>query len=148
MQQPHIVLNWGAIAVSIIVAFIFGGIWYGPLFGKTWAKAMGMDCEKKPELAVMRKAMAIQLVGTFLIAFCLTHDLQAWLPSAWGIPGNDGPSWLHGFMGGFFTWLGFFVPLQLNKVAWEQKPWKVFFINAGHDFINLQILSQILAAWR
>jgi hypothetical protein len=148
MQQPHIILNWGAIVLSIVLAFMFGGVWYGPLFGKTWAKAIGMDCEKKPPKEVMMRAMGLQVLGTFLITFCLTHDLQAWRPSAWGITSGDGSDAVMGFFGGFFTWLGFFVPLQLNKVGWEGRPWKVFFINAGHDFVNLQIISQVLSHWR
>ena len=54
---PNIVLNWPAIIVSIIAAFMFGGLWYGPLMGKAWAKAMGMSFDCKPDAATMRKSM-------------------------------------------------------------------------------------------
>src|SRR3954470_21766025 len=115
-MQPHITLNWWAILTAIVVAFFFGFAWYGPIFGKTWAKMMGMNCEQKPDMAVMRKALVIQIVGLFLITFCLDHTLQVWHPSVWGVGPDGGADWQFGFMGGFFTWLGFFVPLQLNKV--------------------------------
>ena len=145
MAQPHIVLNWMAIAASVVAAFVFGGIWYGPLFGMTWARLMGFT--EKPDKSKMKRGMGLQLLGTFLVTYCLAHSEQVWRGSVWGV-GPDGPDAMYGFMAGFFTWLGFYVPLQLNKVGWELKPWKIFFINVGHDFINLQIIAMILAFWR
>lgn len=147
MMQPLITINWVAIVVAFIAAFVFGGIWYGPLFGKIWGRAIGMDCESKPDPKVMRRAFLLQIIGLFLTAYVLTHSIQVWRPSAWGL-GGDMSDTTYGFLGGFFTWIGFYVPLQLNKVGWEGRPWKVFFINAGHDFINLQILCQILSHWK
>lgn len=150
-MQPQIVLNWGAIVVSAFAAFFFGYLWYGPLFGKVWGKEMGMSLGAKPSPEAMKKMMMkgliIQLVGLFLMAFVLAHANQVWRPSVWGV-GEDQPSCVYGFFGALFTWLGFLVPLQLNKVAWEMKSWKVFIINAGHDIINLLIMSMILSYWR
>ncbi|MER2512837.1 MAG: DUF1761 domain-containing protein [Nitrosomonas ureae] len=51
-------------------------------------------------------------------------------------------------MSAFFTWIGFYIPMQFSKVAWENRPWKVFFINTVHDFILLLIFSTIFAYWR
>ena len=147
MTHPNIVLNWPAILSAVVAAFVLGGIWYGPLFGKMWAGLMGFKMDQKPEPKVLRKAMIIQFVGTFLAAYVLAHSGAVWRGSVWGV-GSDGPDAMYGFFAGFFTWLGFYVPLQLNKVAWEMKPWKLFFINSGHDFVSLQIMAQILAHWR
>ncbi|MEW6055028.1 MAG: DUF1761 domain-containing protein [Bdellovibrionota bacterium] len=148
MQQPNLIFNWPAIGVAIVTAFIFGGLWYGPILGKKWAKLMGMSMEDcKPDPKGMRKMLAIQLFGTFLTTYVLAHSVQVWRPSVWGV-GADGSDAMYGFFCGLFTWLGFYIPLQLGKVAWEQRPWTLFLINTGHDFINLQILSQILAHWR
>lgn len=146
-MKPEIVLHWPAIAAAVVAAFAFGGVWYGPLFGKTWGALMGMPMDRKPEPAVMKRAFANQLVGTFLTAFVLAHSVSVWRPSVWGA-GADAPSVTYGFLCGFFTWLGFYVPLQLSKISWENRPWKLFFINAAHDFISLQFISQILAHWR
>ncbi|NJN52279.1 MAG: DUF1761 domain-containing protein [Gammaproteobacteria bacterium] len=33
-------LNWIAIVVSTALAFVLGGLWYGPLFGKAWLSAL------------------------------------------------------------------------------------------------------------
>jgi hypothetical protein len=46
-----------------------------------------------------------------------------------------------------FTWLGFFLPLQMNRVAWEMKKWGLVAINAGFDLTRLLVYSFILAYW-
>jgi hypothetical protein len=146
-MQPQLVLNIPAVLVAALAAFFFGWIWYGPLFGKTWAKAMGMKMDKKPDPSVMMRGMVLQIISLLLMSYVLAHSVQVWRPSVWNA-GQDQANHVYGLMGGFFTWLGFFVPMQLHKVAWENKSWKLFLINIGHDFIALQILGQILAAWR
>ncbi len=35
-----------AILLAVVASFIFGAIWYGPLFGKTWAGLMGFKTVK------------------------------------------------------------------------------------------------------
>jgi membrane protein implicated in regulation of membrane protease activity len=44
----------------------------------------------------------------------------------------------------FFTWLGFYFPGELGRVAWEQKSWKFFFINTGYQFLSLLVVALIL----
>ncbi len=147
MTEPQFILFWPAIFAAVVAAFLFGFVWYGPLFGKTWARLMGMDVSKKPESKDMRRALIIQIFGTFLVALAMSQINQMWRPSVWRV-GYDSADLIYGFCGGFTAWIGFYVPLQLNKVAWEKRPWSVFFINTGHDFLNLQLISQILAHWR
>jgi hypothetical protein len=148
MQAPHIVLNWFAIIAAIVAAFIFGFLWYGPFMGKTWAKLMGFSPEQcKPDPAKMIKMLALQLIGTFLTTYVLAHSTQVWRPTVWGV-GADAPNWMYGSMSAVFTWIGFYVPLQMNKCTWEGKPWKLFALNSAHDIINLMIIAQILANWR
>jgi len=146
-MQPNLVLNWTAILVSVLAAFFLGFLWFGPLFGKPWAKLMGMKMTKKPDGKTMARLLGIQLFGTFLTAFVIAHTIQVWRPSVWGV-GQDDVGYMYGFYCAFFTWIGFYVPLQLGKVTWENRPWKLFLINSGHDLSVLLIISQILANWR
>ncbi len=141
--MPHIQLNWLAIFLSMVAAFVFGFFWYGPLFGKPWAKIMGLKMDCKPEGKVMARAFGLQIVGLFLTTFVLAHTCQIWRPSVWGV-GQDDSNAIYGFFGGFFTWVGFYVPIQFGKISWENRPWKLFLINSTYDFLNLQLISQIL----
>lgn len=147
-MQPHLTISFPAILSAAFAAFLLGWLWYGPLFGRTWGKLMGMKMDKKPEAAFMIKALGFQFLGLFLTSYVLAHSGQIWRPTVWGAATDGGSNAAFGFMAGVFTWIGFYIPQQLSKVNWEMRPWKLFFINAGHDFVALQVIAQILAHWR
>ena len=42
-------LDWLAVLVATAAAMALGFIWYGPLFGKAWARASGLAMGSKPE---------------------------------------------------------------------------------------------------
>ena len=49
---------------------------------------------------------------------------------------------------GLLVWLGFIVPTLFNGVAFERKPWKVFFISAIFQLLSLVTMGMILSYWR
>src|SRR3989338_10473535 len=140
-MMPEIHVNYLAVGAAVIANFVFGWLWYSPLlFAKPWAREMGMDMSKKPDPKVMMRGMILMIIGSFLVAWVLAHNAAVWRPSTWNVPGAaDGPAALLGFQSGFFTWLGFFVPQLLGSVAWENRSWKLFGINAAYNFLALQI---------
>ncbi len=146
-MHPTIQLNVLALIAAVVASFVFGFLWYGPLFGRKWAALMGMPTDVKPDKKVMLRGMGLTLLGTFLTAYVIVYTGAIWRPSVWGL-GPDGPSYVFGFLTGFFTWIGFYVPLLLVTVAWEGKSWSLFGLNAAYHFLNLQIIAMILAYWR
>ena len=145
-MQPVIVVNPTAIVVSVVVSFVIGAIWYGPLFGKTWAQAMGMSAQ--PSGAEIARGSLFNIIGLFLMAYVLAHGVAVWRPSTWGVAGADQEAWVYGFYGGFFVWLGYVMPILLNSVAFERKSWTAFGIQLGYQFISLQAMGMILSHWR
>ncbi len=143
---PVIPLNYLAMGVGVVANVIIGFLWFGPLFGKPWAKEMGLDMSQKPDNKQMFKSLGLMIIGTFLTAFVLSHSLFVWKPSSWNLPG-DGPAWMYGAYAAFYTWLGFYVPLLFGSIAWEGKSWKLFFINAGYNLVSLFAIGFILAVW-
>lgn len=91
--------------------------------------------------------MLIFAIGNFLIAFVLAHSLEVWRPSAWGLAGDQSASY-YAVNAAFFTWIGFFIPLQIGRVAWEKKGWGLVAINGLFDLVRLLIFSFVLAYWR
>jgi hypothetical protein len=144
---PPIHISFMAVVVAVVVSFLFGWLWYGPLFGKRWAGHMKLPRNHKPDPKLMLRSLGLTLLGTILMAYVLAHAVEVWRPSVWGV-GQDGPSYLYGFFSGFFTWIGYFVPLLLGAVAWESRSWSLFRLNAAYHFVNLQIIGMILAYWR
>ncbi|MBI5507967.1 MAG: DUF1761 domain-containing protein [Deltaproteobacteria bacterium] len=146
-MQPTIHLDFAAILVAVLSNLVLGGLWYGPMFGGTWAKLVGMDISKKPPASAMVRGYVMMVVGAFLTAYVLAHSAEVWRPSSWGLQG-DAPAWTYGVMSAGFTWVGFYLPVLSGSVAWEGKSWKLFAINAAYYFVALQIMGAILAFWR
>lgn len=146
-MHPDIHIHAPAVVVAALAVFFFGWIWHGPLFGKTWAALMKFPSDFKPTRQQMIRSMVLSLAGSLLTAFVLAHSVEVWRPSVWRAGQDQGPA-VYGFFAGFFTWLGFYVPMLLAGVAWEGRPWKLFGLNAAYHFVALQIMGAILAFWR
>lgn len=137
-------LNYSAILVAVVANFFLGFLWYTPLFGKVWARENGFDTSIKPAGGAIAKGMIINVIGNFLLAFVFAHNIGAWT----FVPGMDVMSNTGKIMNAaIFTWLGFYVPVDLNAVAWEKKSWKLFFINTGYHLAMLLVAATILTLW-
>ena len=144
-MQPDIHINMIAILVAVVANFIFGALWYMPLFGKAWAREMKMDISgPKPPSSEMIKGMVIMVIGNFLMAYVFAHNIAVWNPVTWGQAASATPPMQMAFAASFFTWLGFYVPQDLGRIAWEKGTWKLFFINTGYHFLSLLIAAMVI----
>jgi hypothetical protein len=141
MEEQQLHINITAVFVAVAANFIFGFLWYTPLFGKAWAKEMGFDTGVKPPAGVLIKGMSIMVIGNFLLAYVFAHNIAAWafVPDV-----KDISRTASAMQAAIFTWLGFYVPGDLSRIAWESKSWKLFFINTGYHLIMLIIAAMIL----
>jgi hypothetical protein len=136
-------INYYAVLVVAIVNMILGFVWYGPLFGKTWASMMGYNEQTMSEAKAkgMTKTYAIMAIGALVMSYVLAHAVVFAIAYT-NITGVKG-----GLMGGFWNWLGFVAPVTLGTVLWDGKPWKLWAINAGYYLVVLLIGGMILATW-
>jgi hypothetical protein len=135
-------INYTAVLVAVVANFILGFLWYTPLFGNAWAKEMGFDTSVKPEGGVIAKGMIFMVIGNFLLAFVFAHNMAAWK----FVPDMDQMGAAGTILNAaIFTWLGFYVPGDLSRVAWEKSSWKLFFINTGYHLVMLLVAATILA---
>ena len=89
------------------------------------------------------------MAGAFLTVYVLANSEEIWRPfSTWGLGTTDGPNAMYGVMCAGFVWLGFYVPQLLAGVAWENKSWKLFSINAAGNLVTLLAQGLILATLR
>jgi hypothetical protein len=138
-------INIVAILVAVVANFIFGFIWYTPLFGRAWGKEMGYDPNVKPPASELAKGMIFMLIGNFLMAWVFAHNMAAWS----FVPGANQMSPVATILNSaIFTWLGFYLPVDLGAVAWERKSWKLFAINTGYHLLMLVIAATILTYMR
>ena len=146
-MQPDIILNPLAIGVAIIINVVIGSLWYGPVFGEAWGKEIDPFGTWKPKSKANIKAMVLMVIGSLFTAFVLAHTTQIWRPSVWE-RGLDDPSILYALAAAFFTWIGFYVPTELNLVGFEERSWKLFAINSGYQFVSLLAMALVLSYWR
>jgi len=143
--MPEINISIVAILIAVVANFFFGFLWYTPLFGKAWAREMGFDPDQKPSAAEMAKGMIFMVIGNFLFAWVFANNMAAWNPVTWGLPPSDVPPASNALMAAIFTWMGFFLPVDIGAVTWERKSSKLFGINTGYHLLSLVIVAMILS---
>jgi hypothetical protein len=140
-MEEGIHINMGAVLIAVVANFFLGFIWYTPLFGKAWAKEMKFDTTVKPPASALAKGMIFMVIGNFFLAYVFAHNIAAWS----FVPGMDQMSTFVKVLNAtVFTWLGFYFPIDLSTVAWENKSWKLFFINTSYHFMMLLVAATIL----
>jgi hypothetical protein len=128
---PILHFSYTAMFAAVAASFIFGFIWYGPLFGKLWMELMGKkieDCKgKEPPVA----SMLLTLLGTIFTVLIMYYLLRyAMSGCTLGLAS--------------YVWLGFYVPMLISGMAWEGKSFKLAIFNACFYFLNLQLIAGIL----
>jgi hypothetical protein len=128
------------LVVASVVSFIFGWIWYGPLFGKLWLKGSGMsekEAKKMHKQGMMGK-MALNFLGTLVLVYVFAN-LIGWI----GISNVVDLAWLSVWLG-----VGFFgATTLLGDVVWKGRPWSYYFINLFYWTLNLEIIGFILVSF-
>lgn len=120
-----------ALLTAVAASFVFGFLWYGPLFGKMWAKLAGIECDGNQNKKMPVWPMLIALLNTILQVGCLAYILKMYKTCC-------------GYDAAFVVWLGFQVPLLLSSVAWERKPVQLFVLNASFYLLNLLLIAAII----
>ena len=128
-------LNFWAILVAALSAFLIGGVWYSPvLLGGAWKKAnaFGSDVSAAGP-RVFALAFVLSLVMAVNLAMFL-HDPKTNL--SWGATA--------GFLAGF-GWAA----MGIGIVAlFEHRSLKYMLINGGYLTVALTAMGAILGAWR
>lgn len=115
-------VNWLAVVLAALAGFLVGGIWYGPLMGKSWMVAMG---KTEDDLKNINPA---KLYGfTFLLAilasWTLAHTFASYAKDL---------STVVKVMTAFGVALGFIVPALWTNYLFQDAKKPLFWIDAGY----------------
>ncbi len=126
-------LNIAAVIAAAFVGFLTGGLWYGPLFGKAWMAASGMTEEK------MRARSPARVYGLTLLL-----NLVAAASLGMFIGGGD---LVFGLFAGLMTGATFVSTALAVTYLFEDRPLRLWLINAGYQTLNFTVMGLILGAW-
>ncbi|MBQ4822125.1 DUF1761 domain-containing protein [Aquimarina sp. MMG016] len=127
-------INWLSVFIATLSSFVLGGIWYGPLFGRTWMKLFNFSEE------VLKKRSVPKTFGiSILLAFIAALNLELFI----GIEADV----TFGTMAGFFAGFGWVATFLGILYIFEMQSLKAYLINAGYCTISLTIMGAILGAW-
>ena len=127
-------LNWWAILVATAAAFVLGGIWYGPVFGKAWMAALGKtedDIQPSPT----------PFIVSFFTAL-LTCILLAALMNSLEIATLGGGLAMGGLVG-----VGFIATAMASDSAFCGWGMRLFLIQSGYRVVYSIIMGGILGVW-
>jgi len=132
-------VNYFAVFVSAIVGMGIGALWYSPaLFGDAWMKLSGKSkADMKKAKKVMVRSYLSGFAGMLVTSFVLAGFLNS-LGASRAVEGAFVAFWL---------WLGLVATVMLGTILWENKPVKLYLINAVHYLVVLVVIGSILAVW-
>src|SRR3989338_8719118 len=123
-------INWWAVIVSTISAFVLGGIWYAPrVFGNTWLRESGVDISHKKSHSVMVFSSAFVLALIAAIAFAYLIGARASLGYAISVGLIVGIGWIATSFG--------------VNYLFAQRSLKLFLIDAGYHAVQVLLYGII-----
>ena len=139
-------INWLAILVAGISAFVLGGVWYSPLlFGNAWMR------ENKLTMEDVKKANAAKIYGwAFILSLIMAANLGMFLADTPAeCTGNCAQktdiTWgaIAGFLAGIWAFCGLAI-----VALFEQRSVRYIFINGCYLLLALTLMGAIIGVWR
>lgn len=127
-------VNHLAVVAAAVSAFVLGGLWYGPLFGKAWMQASGAtpeDMQKGHGATVFVVSFVWALLGAWFFAMFLGPAPALAFATAVGF--GTGLIWIAG---------SFAINYQF-----EQKPTRLLLVNGGYHTVQYTLYGLILGLW-
>lgn len=122
-------INWLAVLVAGVSAFVVGGIWYGVLFAKAWQQLVGLSDKEvsRGTLKVFGGSLVLSLVIALNLAFFI---------------GNEGVGF--GLFAGLAAGIGWVAMAFGINYLFERRPLKLYLINAGYNATTFTIMGFII----
>ncbi len=133
-------INWLAVIVSAVAFFALGAIWYGPLFGKTWQKGVGLSDEE------IKSANMGKLFGSaFIFALIICVGMAIFFFGFGTDPENPMDTGM-GAMYGLMTGIFFILPSTCMNYLFARKSAPLMMIDSFYHIIAYTLVGVILGA--
>lgn len=130
-------VNYLAVLIAALAAFVVGSLWYTVLFGKMWRKLMGISEGQAMPKQSMTQSMIGGFIATLVLSFVLAVLLQ--MLAVTTVSGAVHVALL--------VWLGFVATISSNSIWYEGRPWALYFINVAHYLVAIVVAALVLVCW-
>ena len=127
-------INWLAVVVAALSAFMLGGIWYGPLFKHAWCREAGVDPCVAP--AHTARVFATAFVASFIAAAAF----------AWII--GPAPGLRMAVIDGAVVGAGLVAASFAINYAFARRSLKLWLIDGGYHTLQFTLYGLILGLWQ
>lgn len=132
-------VNHLAVFVSAIVFFVLAWLWFGPIFGKSYANMLPAAAA-----AMSKNSMTTPLIVTFVMGWLLSYVIGIALSMR-----PDPNPMQRGIGFGIFMSLGVYGTMTLMGAVWAgaSYPLGVWAIDTGFVLVAMAIIGAIIGAW-
>ncbi len=132
-------VNYFAVAVSGVIFFVMGGLWYAAVFSRPWQRGLALSPEQKDAQARnFPVALGTHLASGLVLSFVLAN-VVVW---------SGVTVFAEGVYIGALLWLGFAFTLHLISLMFERRATSTFLINATFYLLAFTVIGGLLAVWR
>ncbi len=127
-------LNWLAVLGATVSAFVVGGLWYGPLFGRAWMAQWNFTDED-----LKTRNMGLIFGGSFALSFVIALVLALFVGPA--------ATWSTGLIAALAAGIGWVAPFLGILALFESRSMAAFAIDAGYCVVALAVMGVLLGAF-
>ena len=126
-------INYWAVIVTGIIAFVFSLIWYSPpIFGNIWMEYRNVHVQTAPSWTMIFAPLR-ELIASYVIANLITRlTIIDWKKAAALI---------------FMLWLAFHAVGMAGAILWDNMPWQLGLVHAGDWLMKMLFMSIVLSLW-
>jgi hypothetical protein len=131
-------INWLAVLIATVIYMVLGALWYGPLFGKAWMKAIGWAGPDEQEAP-----------GPGIYAFPAIAYLVASIATAMLAEATGTDTLAEGIALGLVVGIGYAVTLTLVSVTFDPterpSPATLAVLTGAYNLISLVIAGVLVS---
>ena len=131
-------INHLAVLTAIIMQFVLGFLWYGPLFGEAWMNMVGLDME-----SIMADPAGAEEWITNIFSALVSMYVLAWLFTKLKVD-----TLLKGVYYGFIIGVSFVLLSTMTSNMFAKEAYGLAWITAGFTTFGLMLGGAILGIWR
>ncbi|MEF9978862.1 MAG: DUF1761 domain-containing protein [Thermomonas sp.] len=127
-------INWLAVLVAAVSAFMLGGLWYGPLFKNEWCRENGIDPNCPPN------GHPAKIFGTAFVAALIAAI-------AFAVYLGPAPNLHVALHAGFVIGIAYVATSFGINYAFAGRSFKLWLIDGGYHTLQFSLYGLVLGLW-